>query len=421
MNGGMGLTSADQRGIGRSARRVFGLNGVSNVALLGTAIVTARILGPGNRGALVLYMAVGSFAMLACSLGVNVAERVYLVSPENPIPFGEFLGLGIGTVVLQGLVTVGACGAVLPFAHTHPTSAELVIAGLYGSSSLLALITRDALYGFGMNGRAAAVDALGSVLQFGGVGVAAYSGVVSVGWLLSGFAVANGLQSALTLVIIRRSGISLRPLCTLRIWVRILRTGLPTLGTGLGQAGAFRFDRILLGVLANTRAVGVYSVAVAGTEAIWLAPTALAQVVFHRVASRSASPGEILRVRRRWLAMTAILAAVIFVLAPMAVDIALGGAYQQAVPALRLLLPGAVMIGAYHIDRDRIAACGRTGISSIPAVGGLVMVTALDLAMIPALGINGAAIASTLGYAVMAVGAWRLAAWVTGGVEWSVK
>jgi O-antigen/teichoic acid export membrane protein len=378
-------------------------------ALLVTAIVTARNLGPSGRGSLVLYVTVASFAMIACSLGLNIAERVHLVSPERPIPLGDFVTLGLGSVVLQGVVTSTLCALLLPLAHVHPSAWALAVVGGYGSSALLGLLTRDTLYGFGHNGTAAAVDALGSVMQLSAVVILAYTGALSIPRVIIGFTVANLIQVLATVTILVRMKADLRPRRSLANWRRILRTGLASIGIGLTQAGTFRFDRLLTGLYLNTGAVGIYSVAATTTESLWVAPVGLSQVLFHRIASHSSTTQEITRVRRTCLGGTVVLAIVGFFIAPEAVRVTLGHSYVGAVTPLRLLLPGAVAIAMYHIDAFRVAGSGRTGIVSIATVAGFVMVTLLDLALIPSMGINGAALASTIGYILMAAITWRLA------------
>jgi stage V sporulation protein B len=77
--------------------------------------------------------------------------------------------------------------------------------------------------------------------------------------------------------------------------------------------------------------------------------------------------------------------------------------FADAYLPLVLLLPGVVAFGATNVLMNDVVGRGRPGAVSIVAVVGLVASVALDLWLVPAYGVTGAAVASTLVYLVDSV------------------
>src|ERR1700712_4771256 len=85
----------------RSIRRPSGaglgaviLNVAALALLMGIfAIVTGRVLGPNDRGVLVIFMTLSSMLMVLGSFGTNTFARVHLVSAKERLPLEEYLGL----------------------------------------------------------------------------------------------------------------------------------------------------------------------------------------------------------------------------------------------------------------------------------------------------------------------------------------
>jgi O-antigen/teichoic acid export membrane protein len=80
-----------------------------------------------------------------------------------------------------------------------------------------------------------------------------------------------------------------------------------------------------------------------------------------------------------------------------------GASYAPMVMPLLLLLPGVVMLSIFKVLSTGFFGRGQPMLASWAALIGLVFQTALDIVLIPRLGINGAAIASSAAYTLMMV------------------
>ena len=80
-----------------------------------------------------------------------------------------------------------------------------------------------------------------------------------------------------------------------------------------------------------------------------------------------------------------------------------GAAFAGALPPLLVLLPGVAVFGFGNVLAADLAGRGQPGWITLNAVAGMVLTVVLDLLVIPAHGVIGAAAVSTAVYAVSAV------------------
>jgi O-antigen/teichoic acid export membrane protein len=167
---------------------------------------------------------------------------------------------------------------------------------------------------------------------------------------------------------------------------------------------SYRLDVLLLGLIAGSASVGVYSLAVQILEPIWIVATA-------------ASNGLLIRLRHlprhAWIAatyesmpavvgVTALAGGLAVVLVPVAIAVT-GSSFAGAQVAAVALLPGIVALAVSKILAAYQVASGRLGLSSAVATTAVVCTTIGDLVLMPSLGALGAAIASSVGYGVSMV------------------
>ena len=90
-------------------------------------------------------------------------------------------------------------------------------------------------------------------------------------------------------------------------------------------------------------------------------------------------------------------------LAPLAIQIVYGPEFAAAAPALRLLLPGVVALAAVRPLGAVLVRRGRAAILSALGLGALGLNVALNLVLLPRIGIRGASIASSVCDAALAL------------------
>jgi O-antigen/teichoic acid export membrane protein len=363
------------------------------------AVVTSRTLGPAGRGMLVLFVTLSGLLVLVATIGTNTVARVRMVAAVDRVALPDYLGLAWVLLGAAAVAALCAGGPALRATHSDSGPYALVLFAAYTVASLAAVFLRDGLYAYGHAAAASRGPAVAALVQ-----------------LLAFLALRDRLATALLAVLAgalvevayfagryRAAGLPLRARVRPASWRRLLRGGLPAVVVSLGQAMTIRIDRVLLGLLASTAQVGIYSVAATLSEALWLVPGSLAQVVFHRVAAGQATFRQLRAIRLLNLGLSVVGALALGLLAPWLVDRLFGPSFGAATGALRVLLVAAVAIASYQVDVACVSASDRlvraSGVTSV----GFGTVLLLDMLLIPRYGLLGAAWASVAAYALMAL------------------
>lgn len=161
-----------------------------------------------------------------------------------------------------------------------------------------------------------------------------------------------------------------------------------------------RGDILLVAALRGTREAGLYSLAVAVTEPITLATTAVAQSGWAAQARGEGGDRYTAQLAGVALATGALLAVAAAVLAGPMVPLLFGAAFAPAVPALLARLPGVVALGMREPLDVALSRRDRAALSSSAAVAALLVNVPLNLLLIPRWGGVGAGVASSVAYAI---------------------
>jgi O-antigen/teichoic acid export membrane protein len=332
----------------------------------------------------------------------NVRARVDLTQRRG-LGLPEYLGLAACLVALQAVVTLVAGTIVLSAGHALYSVVAPLLLCAYGMGLLASALLRDILYAFGWPGRASSGDPVGAVLLLAMVIGLAFTRS-SVTLILLSFVVSTALEVAYLLWVTARSGLLKRPVRAEQQWRAHLRKSLPALLQTSAQAAIIRGDRLVLGVMAGTAAVGIYGVAATMTEVLWLVPLSLGNALFHRIAGGTLSPREQRRIRAGNLLIAALSTAALALIGPTVIVVVFGSEFSRAATPLRILCVAAVLGSSYHVDIVRLTAAGALRTAG-RVVGFSLLITALaDVVLVATLGINGAALASVIGYATLALG-----------------
>jgi len=180
-----------------------------------------------------------------------------------------------------------------------------------------------------------------------------------------------------------------------------------------------RFDVFLVSVYRDPADVGVYSVAVLFAELAWLLTAPLTQAIVPFQAELSAQGAAPLAFKAARfnvalaLLLSAAFAATLWFLVP---DL-YGAQFADSYPAIVLLLPGIVAVSVVRPLTWVLTRLDRPLLYSTMFLAAFALNCALNMALIPALGINGASIASSIAYVALATAsvAWALRAGRLGG------
>ncbi len=373
--------------------------GVAALSLV-NVIVMARALGATGRGEVAFLTAIAFLGSNVWTMGVQEAN-VNLAGSEpatrrslatNSLILSALLG-ATGALLIAGFIfVVPAAGAGLSWALLWLIFASLPMLVL--NTYLRFLIQGD--YGFGVTNLAWFLPAVINVTVNGAFAVVgALSVWVAVSTWVGGQTLATGL---LIWHVQRRSAGFGRPDAGLAR--RTLRFGVKSHVGRIMLLANYRLDQWILGAVAGTKQLGQYSVAVAWAEALFLLPTALSAV--QRPAIVRASPRDAVlltaRVFRISLLITGALGVGLVIFAPVLCVTIFGEEFRDSVADLRVLAGGAFGVVALKQLGNALTGRDRPLAASLSIGSAFVFTVALDIALIPAYGDLGAAIASSVAY-----------------------
>jgi O-antigen/teichoic acid export membrane protein len=166
------------------------------------------------------------------------------------------------------------------------------------------------------------------------------------------------------------------------------------------KTGNYRLDQWILGSIAGSRELGLYTVAVAWTEALFFLPEALSAVLRPEIAraEKREAGTRTAFVFRIAILLTAPAVLVLVVAAPFLCVTVFGDEFEASIDDLRVLAPGAFGIVALKLLANALVAQRRPLLSTAAVGVAFVLTVALDILLIPDHGDLGAAIASTAAY-----------------------
>jgi O-antigen/teichoic acid export membrane protein len=165
-----------------------------------------------------------------------------------------------------------------------------------------------------------------------------------------------------------------------------------------------RFDQYLIGYFLAPGQVGLYAVAVNMTNILTRVWESTGTVLFPRLAAADdrAAHAATARIARHTVFITMLGALGLLVAGPLVVPLLFGAQFAGAVAPMLWLLPGLVMMALYQILTRNFTSRGKQEVNIVAAVLALVLNVGLNLFLIPRWGIVGAAIAHDLSYSAAA-------------------
>lgn len=378
-----------------------------------TGIALARTLSPSGRGVIALAITWSAIGQQLFSLGIRLAT-VYFVRRQdydtrdivrNAAGFSIVAGAALATVggvyVAAGFVPTDLQWPLLIVLLASPLALHGGVASAVAQAEQFTAWSRMRFAQPGMY--------LVCVLALGLTGMA--SALTTAG----AYALSLAAQWVLYYVIgvARRGyrGVGLawshvRRLCGYGVWTTM---------SGALTVVNTRLDLVLLGFVASRGETGTYAVAVGISQLVLPVSAVAAPWILPKLAGASGHTRD--RRARRSLQLTLALSCAaaipIAALAPQLISLLIGDRWLPAVPALRLLLVGSVMLSLRNVLVSIANGYGRPrAVAAADSVGAVVTV-ALVVPLVRAHGIEGAAFTSLLAYSVGAAAlfrSWRRAA-----------
>lgn len=369
---------------------------------LANVLITARALGPEGRGGLAFMTTMAMLTATLASLGVEEANGN--LAGTQP---GLRRALATNSVVIALVVGCSAAGLLLGLIKAFPSVggdstpalrwiAMAAIPILVLQVYLQFLVRAD--YGFRATNLAALVGPVLSVLANG---ILVALDVITVETALATWVVAQGLgMLVLVWYVDRRLAGFGRP--DFRLIRRATGFGIKAHLGRVMKTGNYRLDQWILGAMAGSRELGLYSVAVAWSEALFYLPEALGMVVRPDVvrATHADAGSRVAVVFRAAILLSIPFVIVLVVAAPILCVTVFGDDFRGSVDDLRILAPGAFGIVALKLLGNALTARERPLLANVGVAVAFGTTIGLDVALIPIFGGAGAATASTVAYTV---------------------
>ena len=401
--------SMAEKRLGRFVRDSAGVFGAQMLATglgVGTSIITARMLGPHDRG---LYQ-------LLTLLPITLSNFVKLGIPQANVYFMRRRGASASAVASHSLwLALGLGGglAVVCFlcrgwflAHFLKGAPPITILPVL---LLLPFVLLQTFFSAVLQAeerfREYNFQQVAPTL-FGLVGMA-----VALLWLRAGLVGAVVTQTlvvgGVTVWLARRvhRTAPLRP-----TWDPHLARGMMTFGSKsylqtLATTLHFRIDQYMIGFLLDPAQVGLYAVATNLTNLLLKISDATGTVLYPRLAAAGErdAHAQTAAVRRHTLFMTVVVALGYELFGGVGIRLLFGERYAGAILPMRLMLPGIVMISLYMILTRNFTSRNRQEINIAAAATALGINVGLNWVLIPRWGIAGAAISTAVSYSAAAL------------------
>ena len=171
----------------------------------------------------------------------------------------------------------------------------------------------------------------------------------------------------------------------------------------------YRLSFYLLNVFIGPKAVGVYSVALALCDVIWMMSKSIGTVQLARISNLndSGQAREMTKMFLRFSVAGALLLLIPVMLTPERIYTLVFGSEFGETRNVMLLLGGGVLVFSINIIlANHFAGTGRYKINMIASLIGLVVNATANVLLIPRFGLSGAAIAASITYCVIVVYTW---------------
>lgn len=386
------------------------------LAILVTGVLSARVLGPENRGHVALIIVVASVICGIVPLGAGSAVTYFVA--KNHDQARNIVEDMVAPVLLQICLILLSQMLVLWLLFAD-RSRELQIAGIVslgvGPATIMWVYGLAVIQGLRLY-RSYNILRLLPVTSYAVLLILVFAAEgMNVITTLGAWTAANILSAIIIITVMVRSLPSAEPISSPVKLSEILRFGAKGfLGTA-SPLETFRIDQLIIGLFISPVALGMYAASIAYTSS----PRVVAQSLAHVAVPHIASQRDQARSRRvMWkffvvaTALSLALALALIVSADFLVPFVFGPSFQGAVLPAKILLGSSVLFGGRRILAESLRGMGHAGAGAIGEVVSWIALFISLGALAPRWELIGVAVslvvAAGVSYAVVLISAMRL-------------
>ncbi|MCK4794614.1 MAG: flippase [Desulfobacteraceae bacterium] len=370
---------------------------------LGVAVVLVRALGTAGRGLLALAILIPMIVATFARLGQESVNSTFagLYREHRTSLFVQTLLFTVfGALLCVLVVCAFFFWLPIPRGNFSQLSDRVIWAGvLLGPSMIFGMLMISLVRGVGKIGAAAALQVFQGFARLGFcllLVVGLNYGLEAAVWALAAGPVLAGVLA----IWVIRNDISIRGL-KFEYWLfkKSLRFGF---AVGLATFAGFlvyRIDRGILAYFVNENELGLYVVAVGLAERLRLLPNSVSLAFLPHLANDlDAHQKQVPTVFRCTMVISVASMAIVGILGPPALVLLFGMDCIGSIWPFLILLPGVAALGGASVLSSDLLAREKPRYSTIVGWSMLGLCVALNLILIPIMGIAGAAATSSITY-----------------------
>jgi O-antigen/teichoic acid export membrane protein len=386
----------------------FGTRLIMLVSMVGSSVVVARWLGPVGLGTVAVLNAIVMLALQVGSAGLPSANTYFIAKDRkslgpvwaNAIAFALIAGTGIAIAVV-------ALVKIRPALFGDVPAKLVAIIAISIPFQLLILLGLNALLAMDRIGQLNLLDSMAPALALANTVVVL---IIFHGTLTTLVAFNTAAAMALGLAVVWAVGRLLarqkerraaRP--DLSLLNKMLSYGMKFYVSIIASVVIFRADLLIVDHFRGAGEAGVYAVASQVSFLLMMLPGVIGMLLFPRVASYQDPRGEFAIQVTRHGSFVMLLMCLVAAIGSFALPLIYGARFADATIQLLILLPGVYLVG---IESVLVQHFTGTGLPVAIPIFWLITVAVslgLNLALVPVFGARGAAVTSTISYALIFV------------------
>ncbi|MGX1101479.1 flippase [Amorphus sp. MBR-141] len=398
------MTSLGLRRLSIDASMTFIRQFLGGLCQLGSILLISRILGPEGTGIYSIALLLPMLLTLLLNLGINASNVYFVASKQFTLSHAWIASRNLSLLMIVAGLFVGLAIILLAGATLFPGVDRelLMLAMLIFPSGLMTAIFLSLVQAeedFRNYNIMVLVQPVTGLLLFSALWL---GGTFTLPLAISATVISYLAGSIMGYLLVRRRvdiasvekfGTYLSP---------AIRYGVKASSGNIIGFLIYRLDIFLVNMFLGPAATGLYTVAVRLVEQLWMISSAVSTVLLPRLSAMvgdDAGRGALTSlVTRATFHVTLLASGLLAVMAEPLIDILFGSRFQDASIVLFVLLPGVVLISGGRVIANDLAARGRVGLNLYLAILTLVLNTLGNILLIPAFGIIGAAVATSLAY-----------------------
>jgi O-antigen/teichoic acid export membrane protein len=382
--------------------QTIAVNGANLILSFVTAVALARFLGPSGRGELAAAMLWPQALIYVASLGLIEASMYFSARPESKPHIVYTNGLLLTAVQSAVIVPLGFM--LMPALLSRQASEIVASSRLFLLVIPISLITQ---YGMGvLQGRLflGHYNSLRLVIPAGyltGILLLAFLDHLSILNVILLHLSLNGLVLLLSIIALLGHGLLPRLKADFRLATHMLGYGIKLQAGTVSKIANLRLDQMLMAALLPADQLGLYVTAVSAANLLRVIPVGIGMVLAPSIAGAqrpAAEIHELLPMVSKYWALNVLTGLVLAGSLPVVIPLVFGTAFGEALWPAEILLLATIFLGAKEILGGAAQGLGSPGLISQAEIVSLLITGIALAALLPPLGILGAALATLIAY-----------------------